>query len=455
MVLKMNHHITRWLPIGWALRKSFADGYNFKDFKADVMAAFVVSLIALPLSMSLSIAVGLPPQHGIYTAIVAGIVASFFGGSSFQINGPTAAFVVILIPIVADLGLRGLIWCQILAGFLLILFGLVKLGKLIQYVPDEVTIGFTSGIALVLATFSLKDFLGLPIEKMGHDSIKVIFNLVTHLPLLQWPDAIVGIMTLTIVVWTKGKIKWLPSPIIGVTAGTLLSIVLIQAGFPIMTIGTQFQYDLNGILHQGLPPYPPIFQMPTFNAGSLLTIPSWEELKIMLWPALVIAILAALESLLCATIADNLTQTQHHPNAELRGIGMANILTGMASGIPATAAIARTATNIQNGAKSPISGILHAVFVLFYVLLFARLMSAIPMSALAALLILTAFYMSHLKQFQHILSTAPVWDKMTLVVTFTLTVLMDMVMGISVGMILTMFNYILRTMGFRKTSIER
>jgi len=175
----------------------------------------------------------------------------------------------------------------------------------------------------------------------------------------------------------------------------------------------------------------------------------------MFFPALVIAILAALESLLCATIADNLTQTQHHSNAELRGIGIANILTGMASGIPATAAIARTATNIQNGARSPIAGVFHAVFVLFYVLLFSQLMNAIPLSALAALLIITAFYMSHLKQFQNILSTAPVWGKMTLVATFTLTVLMDMVIGISVGMILTMFNYILQTMGFQKTSIER
>jgi SulP family sulfate permease len=319
-------------------------------------------------------------------------------------------------------------------------------------VPDTVIIGFTSAIALVLATFSLKDFLGLPIEKIGHDYIKVIFNLVTHLPLLQWPDAIVGIMTLTIVAWAKGKIKWLPSPIMGIIAGTLLSIILIQAGFPIMTIGSQFQYDLNGVVYQGLPPYPPIFQMPTFNAGSLLTIPSWEELKIMFWPALVIATLAALESLLCATIADNLTQTEHHPNAELRGIGMANILTGMASGIPATAAIARTATNIQNGAKSPIAGIFHAVFVLLYVLLFARFMSAIPMSALAALLIITAFYMSHLKQFQNILYAAAVWDKMTLVVTFTLTVLMDMVIGISVGMTLTMFSYIFQKMGFQKSS---
>lgn len=436
----MKHRFLSWLPIGWALRKTFAEGYHLSDLKADLQAAFVVSLIALPLSMALAISVGLPPQNGIYTAIVAGMVASFLGGSSYQISGPTAAFVVILIPIVSEFGLHGMIWCQIFAGILLILFGIMRLGKLIHYVPETITIGFTAAIAMVLFIISLKDLLGLPIEHFGQHFSTKIANLFENLPHMHLPDAIVGLFTLFVIILARGRIKLIPSPIIGITAGTLLAILFHYQGYSIMTIGSQFQYDFNGIIQQGLPPYPPVFQLPTFDADQLLTIPSYKEIKILLIPALLIALLAALESLLSASIADKLTQTRHQPDAELKGIGMANILTGLASGIPATAAIARTATNIQNGARSPISGIIHAFLILLYVLLFSSVINFIPMSALAALLILTAYYMSHLNQFSQILLNATLIDKILLVTTFVLTVLVDMVVGIGVGMALALLT---------------
>ncbi len=436
----MNHRVPSWIPMGWALRNALSRGYSLSDLSADLKAAFVVSLIALPLSMALAIAIGLPPQHGITTAIVAGIIASFLGGSSFQVSGPTAAFVVILIPIVSNMGLHGLIWCQLLAGIFLVLFGILKLGKLIEHVPHSVTLGFTSAIALVIASISLKDFFAIPMDDATHhfaDKIMIIFH---NLPQLQIPNTLVGITALVLLIVTKDKIKWLPSPIIGVIGAALLAYVFNHYGYPIMTIGSEFHSYIAGKEIDGIPRFVPTFALPTLESGRLLSIPTWNELTLLIVPALTISGLAALESLLSATIADNLTKTKHQPNAELKGIGFANIFSAMASGIPATAAIARTATNIQNGARSPLSGIFHSVLVLGYVLLFAPFINHIPMSALAALLLVTAYRMSHAKQFWQMLNSNDSYEKLILLCTFAFTLFVDMIIGIGIGMLLVSIN---------------
>ncbi len=410
-----------------ALRAGLKD-YNITTFKDDLVAGLVVSLIALPLSMALSIAVGLPPQHGLYTAIVAGIAAALLGGCRTQVSGPTAAFVVILAPIVSDFGLHGIIWCQIFSGIMLVALGTARLGKLIAYVPYPVVTGFTSGIAIVIATLALNDFLGLDITSLKGDYLEKVVTLARHLPGMKLQEALVGIVTL-VTIFFFGKITTkIPSPVAGIGIGTLLALIFSGNGYAVETLLSRFS---------GIPPYAPVFHLPTFEADSLFSIPGYAEFKTLIFPSMVIAALAALESLLAATVADDMTKTKHDPNAELNGLGIANILSGLVAGIPATGAIARTATNIHAGAKTPFASVIHALFILLYVLTLAPYISHIPMAAMAALLLATAYRMSHVKQFAHIIRTAPKSDVIVLIGCFLPTVLIDMVAGVTTGMALT------------------
>lgn len=431
------HQRSDFFPLCWALKESWRNGYHLKDLKGDLSAALVVSLVSVPLSMALAIAIGLPPQHGIYTAIIGGIAASFFGGSRFQISGPTAAFVTVLIPIVAEFGLRGLIWCQILAGLILILLACARLGRLIHYMPYPVTVGFTTGIAILLAMISLKDFLGLASLGSADHFVDKIIILSQQITAVNGTALFVGTITLLLMIWSKKTIRFIPAPIIGVIGGTLIGIGLMQWDANLPLIGTVFSYtDLNGLLHGGLPSTMPHLALPTFAPDHLLTLPTNGELNAFLKPALLIAALAGLESLLSANIADHITGTRHHANAELHGIGIANILSAFGGGIPATAAIARTATNIQNGARSPIAGISCGILIMIYILVLSPLISLIPMSVLAALLLMTAYRMSHLDGFMHILRQAPTSDKAILLTCFVFTVLFDMVTGVTLGILL-------------------
>lgn len=430
--------------ISWALRKSFKN-YNFETFKHDLIAGFIVSIVALPLAMALAIAVGLSPQHGLYTAIVAGITVPLLGGSFHQISGPTAAFVVVIAPIISTYGLRGLIITTLIAGLILVLAGILKLGRYINYIPYPVTTGFTSGIAVVIAILSLNDFLGLNISKLPENFIGKIISIAKHLPSAHWPEMLTGLISIALMFTSQRFIKKIPSPIIGIGAGTALGLILYSYGFDIATIGNRFSYTLpSGILAQGIPPYMPSFEIPGLSTLSLFSLPSLDELKILSIPALVIAALAALESLLSATVADGMASTKHNPNAELLGIGIGNIFSGLASGIPATGAIARTATNIQNGGKTPIASSIHALFILIYVLFFARYMSYIPMSSLAALLLFVAYRMSHLQQFIRILKIGPLEDSIVLIACFVFTVAIDMVAGVTVGIVMACFLLVKR-----------
>ncbi len=423
-------------PLATALRAG-VKGYTSKTFRDDALAGLVVSFVALPLSMALAIAVGLPPQHGLYTAIVAGIAAAIFGGSATQVSGPTAAFVVIIAPIVQQFGLHGIIWCQILAGVLLLALGLLRLGKFIHHVPFVVVTGFTAGIAVTIGTLALNDFFGLSIENLQGHYFEKAKAILAHLPHFHPAELSVGLVTLLTIIFLPKALPKIPSPLPAIVLGTLLAQILAKYDIKIDTLNTRFSFlTPEGVEKTGIPPYPPVFHLPG-GADSLFAIPSYAEFTTLLIPALVIAALAALESLLSATVADNMTQTKHDPDAELNGIGIANILSGLVAGIPATGAIARTSTNIHAGAKTPVASILHALFLLLYMMTLASLISHVPMAALAALLLMVAWRMAHIKQFTGILKAGTRDEILVLLVCFTLTVFIDMVAGVSTGIILS------------------
>lgn len=430
-------------PIALALRAGLKH-YNARTLRDDLIAGLVVSLVALPLSMALSIAVGLPPRHGLHTAIVAGFIAALLGGSTSQVSGPTAAFVVIVAPIVKTYGLHGIIWCEIMAGAMLMLLGTLRLGKLIHYVPYPVVTGFTAGIAITIGTLALNDFLGLGIEHLSGHFIDKAYTIFVNLPHMRVPDFAVGFVTLATIFLLPRLTTKIPSPPVGIAIGTLLAYIMSRYGLHLDTLNTRFNYtDIAGVVHPGIQPYPPVFHLPG-SGDPLFAIPNYDEFQALFRSAMVVAALGALESLLSATVADSIARTHHDPNAELNGIGFANIITGLAAGIPATGAIARTSANIHAGAKTPIASATHALFILLYVVTLAPYISYIPMAALAALLISVAWRMSHAKQFWRIVRIAPKSDTIVLLSCFFLTVFLDMVAGVSVGMVMATLLFMKR-----------
>jgi SulP family sulfate permease len=414
------------IPIADAVRKTFQKGYSSKDLYADIGAGIVVSLIALPLAMALAISVGLPPEHGIYTVIVAGFLTALFGGSKTQVSGPTAAFIVILAPIVTTHGLEGLVIAQFIAGIIIVILGITKCGKFISHMPYTVISGFTAGIAVVIATVSLKDFLGLNVKLPTGRYLEKLSVLIHNIPNFKWSESLIGLICLLILIQVKKITEKVPPTIIAVTIVSIISYIFNSNGLHIATIGNVFSYTgSDGILRNGIPA-----ELPDFK---LLALPDLMELNQLMVPALTIAILAALESLLSATIADNMSGTKHEPNSELVGIGIANIITPFAAGIPATGAIARTAANIKNGARSPFAAIFHAFFVLLYVLILSPLIAYVPMASLAAILIYTAYQMSHFKDFIKLVKQSNHLDKIAALSSFILTIITDMVIGVTIG----------------------
>lgn len=413
-------------PVATALKDSLREGYTFQTFRSDFGAAIVVSLIALPLSMALAIAVGLPPQHGLYTAIVAGILTALLGGSKVQVTGPTAAFVAILAPIVSQYGLNGLILCQLMAGGLLILMGIMRVGKYIEHVPYAVTTGFTAGIAVVIATLSLNDFLGLHIPSFGPHYIDKVIAIGAHIPSLTPQEAVVGIVTLAIIFGFVRVTKVIPAPVAGIAGGMIVAYIAARMGVGVDTIALRFSYQLgDGAMGAGIPPVLPGFHVPEI-------VPLYP----LIVPAITVALLAALESLLSATVADNITKGKHNPNAELVGVGFGNLAAGFFGGIPATGAIARTAANIHAGGKTPFASVIHSILLLLFMLALAKYISQMPMAALAALLLATAWRMAHIPVFVDILRAGNKKDTTVLLVTFFLTVFFDMVVGVGAGLML-------------------
>ena len=434
------------LPIAAALRQSFKAGYRLIHLRRDLTAGITLGVIAIPLSLALAIASGVPPQYGLYTCVVAGIVIALSGGSRLSIYGPTAAFVVILYPITQQFGLAGLLLATIMAGILMLLMGLARMGKLIEFIPAPVVIGFTAGIAIVIAILQIKDFAGLDIEQLPAGFIEKIVTLWQAFPSYNQSDLLIGITTLAVlIIWSRLPIRF-PGHLIALVIGALLALWLTNNGSDIATIGSNFSYQDQGKIMPGIPPLAPSLLLP-WNLpgpdGKPLTL-SLSLLQELFIPALAIALLGAIESLLCAVIADGMSGHRHHANSELVGQGLGNIIAPFFGGITATAAIARTVANYKAGAYSPISSIIHAIVVLLGILYLAPLLSYIPMAALSALLLMIAWNMSELPHVIRLLKISSRGDKVLLITTLLLTVMVDMVVAVSIGTVLAALIFIRR-----------
>lgn len=389
----------------------------------NIMSGIIVGIVALPLSMAFAIASGVKPEQGLYTAIIAGLIVGIFGGSRIQIAGPTGAFIVILANITAEYGVDGLQIATLIAGFILLFMGLLRLGTVIKFIPDPVIVGFTAGIGVIIFVGQWKDFFGLPVQLPlnAHFTHKV-FALFSALPQMSLYSAGLGLLSLLLALFVPKFFKRLPGPLIAMCAATLI----------------QYYFDLPGIttigsLFGGIPDQLPQFHLPE------LTL---DDVRSLIGPAFTVAMLGAIESLLSATAADGMAGTRHHSNAELIGQGLANIVAPLFGGFAATGAIARTATNVRNGGNSPIAAIVHSIFLVLVIILLAPLAAYIPLCALAAILFIVAYNMSDLPHFFHIMLHAPKTDIFVLMATFLLTVFTDLVVAVNVGVILAMFFFI-------------
>jgi SulP family sulfate permease len=398
-------------------------GYNAEFLRRDLLSGLIVGIIAIPLGMAFAIASGVNPQYGIYTTIVAGVLISLFGGSRFQIGGPTGAFVPVLLMIVMQYGYENLLIAGCMAGIILVLMGLFKLGALIQFIPRPVTLGFTAGIAVVIFTGQIAGFLGLrDLSKHEHflPSMKEIVN---KLPTADGYSIVTALVCLSVILAVYRFAPRLPGSLIGLAAATLLASFFFEGH--VATIGSAF-----GAIPNELPG----FRLPEFT---------FERIHQLLYPAFIIAMLGGIESLLSAVVADGMTGSRHSSNRELIGQGIANIVTPMFGGIPATGAIARTATNIKSGAASPFSGVIHSAVVLLVLLLFAPVASRIPLSGMAPVLMVVAWKMSEYKAFIRVLKTKT-GDSVVLAITFLLTVMTDLTFAVEVGLVLAVVLFVKR-----------
>ncbi len=408
-----------WLPASLlALRH-----YSVQTFTSDLIAGITVGLVALPLAMAFSISSGMSPQAGIYCAIVTGFLISALGGSNVQIGGPTGAFVVVVSGIVAQYGVDGLFMCTMMAGVLLLVMGITGTGTAVRYIPRPVVIGFTNGIALVIASTQLKDFFGItlaePVPGEFIDRLEVLAaNAAAFSPITT--AIAIGVLAL-ILVWNR-VVPRVPGYVVALVAGTA---VVAALGLPLETVGTRFG---------GIPSSLPRIEFPAFRADLILTLLS---------PTLTIAMLGAIESLLSAVVADRMTSDRHNSNVELFAQGVANIVSPLVGGLPATGAIARTATNIRSGAKTPVAGVIHALTLLAILLFASPLAAAIPMAVLAAILMVVAYNMGEWREIPELWKVG--WtDRAVWMATFTLTVLADLTVAVEAGMILAALLFIRR-----------
>ena len=425
---------------GHAIREACVqEPYSSRRFAKDVMAGITVGIIAIPLAMALAIASGVAPQYGLYTAIIAGVVIALTGGSRYSISGPTAAFVVILYPIAQQYGLGGLLLATVMSGVLLLVMAVMRLGRFIEYIPEPVTLGFTGGIAVVIATLQVKDLFGLPVAAMPEHYWEKLVALFQAMPGLDFMSTLVAAVTLAIMLlWPRLKTP-VPPHLPAVIVGSLLALWLNSQGASIDTIGSRFSYLLaDGTSGSGIPPFLPKFIWPWQQAGadgSPLVV-SWSLIQALIPAAFAIAMLGAIESLLCAVVLDGMTGKRHSANSELLGQGLGNIIAPFFGGITATAALARSAANYRAGAESPVSAIVHSLVVVLALIALAGVLSYLPMPAMAALLLMVAWNMSEAPKAVHLLKTAPRGDIMVFLTCFSLTVALDMVIAITTGVLL-------------------
>jgi len=396
--------------------------YSRADLLRDASAGLVVGIVALPLALAFAIASGVPPERGLYTAIIAGFLVSAFGGSSVQIGGPTGAFVVIVYGIVTTYGYEGLVLATMLAGVILVILGLTGMGSLIRFIPHPVVTGFTSGIAVIIFSSQLKDLLGLQMGALPPEFIEKWVSIAAHLPTASGPAVAVAIGTLlTIILWPRSW-RHVPAPF----AAMLLATVAVKLfDLPVETIGSRFG---------GVPSTFPAPGLPPLNL---------DILRNLVAPAFTIALLAAIESLLSAVVADGMTGERHNSNMELVAQGVANIASPIFGGIPATGAIARTATNIKAGARTPVAGMIHALTLLLILIFAGKWAAMVPLAALAGILVVVAYHMSEWRSFSGLLR-APRGDVVVLLLTFALTILVDLTVAVEVGIIVAALLFLRR-----------
>jgi SulP family sulfate permease len=410
-----------------ALIESYKAGlFQKKNLVGNVVAGVVVGVVALPLAMAFAIASGAKPEQGIYTAIIAGLAVSAFGGSRLQIAGPTGAFIVILSGITAKYGISGLQVATLMAGLMLIALGAARLGTVIKFIPDPVIVGFTSGIGVIIWIGQWKDFFGLSPEAGGEHFYQKLIHLLTAMPTMHPATTGLALGTLALLIlWPRfKKLNRVPAPLVAMVCATVIQAV---ANFPgVATIGSTFG---------GIPETLPTFALPDLTLSDLANL---------IGPAFTIALLGAIESLLSAVVADGMAGTRHDSNQELIGQGIANVLAPLFGGFAATGAIARTATNVRNGGNSPLAGIIHSITLLLIILLLAPLASSIPLCALSAILFVVAWNMSEAHRFIHLARTSPRADVIILLITFALTVFADLVVAVNVGVVLASLLFMRR-----------
>lgn len=394
--------------------------YDRKKFAADLIAGVTVGLVALPLAMAFAISSGLPPQAGIYCAVVTGFLISALGGSKMQIGGPTGAFVVVVAGIVAKYGIEGLFVCTLMAGLILILLGVTGMGTAVRFIPRPVVVGFTNGIAMLIASTQVKDFFGLRIEHVPSEFIARMESIATYFHTISFEATALGVGSVTIILFCTRYLKRIPGYILALFLGTAMAALL---QLPVETIGSKFG---------GIPSGLPQFHVPRLRIDLILTLLS---------PALTIAMLGAIESLMSAVVSDRMSGDQHKPNVELIAQGIANVFSPMFGGLPATGAIARTATNIRAGAVTPVSGMIHAITLLAVLIFAAPLAKFVPMPVLAGILFIVAWNMGEWKEIPELLKLSKA-DIAVWFVTFLLTVVADLTLAVEAGMILAALMFI-------------
>jgi len=393
--------------------------YTKEQFIKDFISGIIVAIIALPLAIALAIASGVSPEKGLYTAIIGGFIVSLLGGSRVQIGGPTGAFVVIVYGIVQKYGVEGLTYATIMAGIFLVIMGFLKFGSLIKFIPSSITTGFTSGIAIVILSTQVKDFFGLQMKSVPSEFVSKIVAYFNNFNTINYQSLFIAVLTLMIIILWPRVSKKVPGTLIAIIIATIVTIIF---NLDVNTIGKQFT---------NLPSSLPKFSLPNF---------SFKMVNDLMLPALTIAILGSVESLLSAVVADGMIGASHRSNMELVAQGIANVFSGAFGGIPVTGAIARTAANVKNGGRTPVAGIVHALSLLLIMLLFMPYVKLVPMASLAAVLVIVAYNMGEWEVFKAILKS-PKSDYFVFIVTFILTIFLDLVVAIGVGMVLASFLF--------------
>jgi SulP family sulfate permease len=399
------------------------EGYHTSAFRKDLISGLIVGIIAIPLGMAFAIASGVKPEYGIYTTIIAGIIISLFGGSKFQIGGPTGAFIPILFAIVIQYGYENLLVAGFMAGVLLVLMGVLKLGALIKFIPRPVTIGFTAGIAVIIFSGQIVNFLGLSGIQKHENFLPNMIEIAMHIATIDIYSVVTAGISLAVILLMPRFLPKIPGSLVGLVVSTVVAALFFKGH--VATIGSSFG---------AIPSTLPHFHFPEIT---------WDRVQTLIRPAFIIAMLGGIESLLSAVVADGMAGSRHNSNRELIGQGIANMVTPLFGGIPATGAIARTATNIKNGAVSPFSGIIHGIVVLFILILFAPYASHIPLASLAPILMLVAWNMSERKEFAHVLKTRTS-DSIVLLITFLLTVFTNLTTAVEIGLILAVILFVKR-----------